>query len=275
MNTILLPLRAPLHVHFQTPYHLGSGRAEGLVNRTVRRTADGHAYVPASALKGALRQSTERLVALLNQSLRQLGADEEDCLGRRHRAGTIQPVPCRAPAPSEMCQSTTPCIICRIFGNVFTGSRLVVDDTYPDKDQKEVKVLKALAESGEIQVPRFRSAGHETITRVRMDRRRRSAEAGALFSSEYSRAELILRSRLSGHVQQAANPAEGQTPPELILLAAAIRFTDHIGAEVSSGRGHCRLTCGLDDRLEAGGAPYRLDDLIDRLDSEDLLLLNV
>ena len=66
----LEPLKVAFALNFEGPHHIGTGRAEGLLNRTVRRDARGRPYVPGSALKGALRIEAERLANRLDAELR-------------------------------------------------------------------------------------------------------------------------------------------------------------------------------------------------------------
>jgi CRISPR/Cas system CSM-associated protein Csm3 (group 7 of RAMP superfamily) len=242
----LSAIDADLEITFSSSHHLGTGRAEGLLDRTVRRGAGGEAYVPASALKGALREAAERLTRRLDRQLVELGAEREQRFGLRRRADTVLDEPCRAPRAEAMCQSRAPCIVCRLFGNVFTGARLVVDDAH--------------VVPGPTGPPR-----HESVTRLAIDRRRRGAKKGALFSSEYSRPGPTYRSRLAGQVP--LSPIEGDgVPAELVVLAGALRLARQVGAEGSTGHGQCHVRLG-GGRLRAGDRTYETDALLGQLEN--------
>src|SRR5690242_18289620 len=46
---------------FDSPFHLGTGISTGMIDRTVIRNADDYLYVPASTLKGVVREHCEQL----------------------------------------------------------------------------------------------------------------------------------------------------------------------------------------------------------------------
>lgn len=284
-------LDIPITVRFQGSFHLGTGQGEGLADQTVRRSASGAPYVPGSALKGALRQTAERAVRTFDAFLRD-GDDVPDewRLGVRRRGAEKTGQMCRAPRPEAMCQSTDPCLVCRLFGNTYSGRRLIVDDAYADRTAPETKSLRALFEDSEdsgegtgpggsldeeVVVRKERSeraSRTETVTRLRMDRRRQGAKHAALFTTEYAQAHTPFRSQLSGEVP--LTPINGEGPPaELVLLAATLRATDQIGGEASAGRGECDLQVEStaeesgggaegEPALRAGGRAYSLQQLL-------------
>lgn len=277
MNTDhVQPIKTHLQVRFTAPFHLGTGRGEGLLNRTVRRAADGRPYIPASAVKGALRQAAERLVGRLNQEV--VGLPPENRLGQRRRAGRVLDVPCLAPRPEDMCQGASACLLCRIFGNVFVGTRLVVDHAYAVARTDLAMSLSRLVPLGVLAAGSEQHAARDVLTRVRINRRRRGAEAEALFSSEYIRQhDFVFHGGLDGIVgwtlvdgQRAAGP--DNPPVELVLLAAALRFVDQVGAEASTGHGACRFEVP-GNVLRAGGAAYGIDQLLDSFG--DLVYVNL
>jgi CRISPR/Cas system CSM-associated protein Csm3 (group 7 of RAMP superfamily) len=241
----LASIDIPISIEFEESFHVGTGRREGLVNRTVRRTAGGDPYVPGSALKGALRQTAERLVRRLDAAESFGDMEPAQHLGYRRRGDETVEGRCEAPKPDEMCQSPDPCLVCRVFGNVYTGRRLVVDDATAARSPqaKSREALFALQEDSSARVVRQEGAAggaaSEAITRLRIDRRRHGAEQGALFTVEHARARGRFEARLSGRVPLTPlqnGEAEGE-PAELVLLAATLRATDQIGGEASTGRG--------------------------------------
>ncbi|MFB6274107.1 MAG: RAMP superfamily CRISPR-associated protein [Salinibacter sp.] len=288
----LRPLDVPITVHFEKSFHFGTGQREGLINRTVRRSASGAPYVPASALKGALRQTAERFVRTLDGLLRK-GEEVPDewRLGMRRRGTQKTSEMCTAPQPADMCQSASPCLVCRVFGNTYSGRRLIVDDAYLDGSSPETKSLREAFRSVEegnpeeegnvIRRERPERIGQtETVTRLQMDRRRKGAQHGALFTTEYARGQAPFRGRLSGQVP--LTPLEDGSPAELVLLAATLRSTDQIGGEASTGRGACSVRVesieeGAGDGagppepvLQAGDDTYHMDDLLEKKVLENL-----
>ena len=262
----LEPLKVAFALTFEGPHHIGTGRAEGLLNRTVRRDARGRPYVPGSALKGALRIEAERLARRLDADL---GEDTitADRLGMQHRAGRAVPgVRCQGPRPERMCQDNVGCIVCRVFGNTFTGTRLVVDDAYPVTSKLEAKVRRRLQKSDpELLSPSDRPRDREVITRTSIDRRRRGVRSGALFTSEFVRQTTCFEGSLTGRL--AWKPVPNTDPPvpaELVFLVAAAGLLRQVGAGASLGRGRCRLTLAEDVRL--GAKTYTTKDLLRHLE---------
>jgi CRISPR/Cas system CSM-associated protein Csm3 (group 7 of RAMP superfamily) len=238
----LTPIEASLTIEFDRAFHIGTGRAEGPVNRTVRRTANGRPYVPASALKGALRETAERIVRRIDERAKTLEEPPEKFLGAQRRGDQAISEPCQAPRPQDMCQSRSPCVLCRLFGNTLTGRRLIVDDARPVDSP-------LLAAGSEDDMKRQRKSGEvETYTRVSVDRRRKGAKGNALFTSENAR-PTRLASRLSGQLRLTS--IEDHPPAELILLASTLAATDQIGGGASAGRGRCRITVE-EDRIRLG-----------------------
>jgi CRISPR/Cas system CSM-associated protein Csm3 (group 7 of RAMP superfamily) len=237
-----LSIDSAVLLRFERSAHIGTGRSEGPIDRAVRRDAEGEPYVPGSALKGALRMTAERLVQQLNE-ITDLGPEVQ--LGMRRRGDRVLEERCRAPRPEQMCQSHDPCVVCRLFGNVFTGSRLRVSDAHAQEDSPLDRSLRDLADREDggdlLRGPQARTAPTDVLTRLRIDRRRKGAEAGALFTSEYSRKASAYRASLTGTLPTVPLSDANERPAELVLLAAAVSATDQIGGEASTGHGRCRL----------------------------------
>lgn len=266
----LYPIDLDLRVEMQTSHHVGTGRAAGLTDRTIRRDAGGRPYLPASALKGALRESAERLVGRIDRTVGELGLGGEAQYGRRYRAGRVTESRCYAPRPEEMCLGAKACVVCRVFGNVHTGKRLRVADARRPEGDLERSLLAAIRNGGDKKGRSFASSEHETVTRLRMDRRRRGASDGGLFTSEYAR-PAHFSSRLTGHIPatplRSGEELGPENPPvELIFLVGAIGLTEAVGAEKSTGHGRCRIElAGGKDAISFAGHTFELETLIDEL----------
>jgi CRISPR/Cas system CSM-associated protein Csm3 (group 7 of RAMP superfamily) len=263
-----LSVDTSLHIRFEGATHIGTGRSEGLLDRTIRRDGAGEPYVPGSALKGALRMTAERAVGQLNE-ISEL--EPEWRLGLRRRGDRIQDERCLAPRPEEMCQSHDPCVVCRLFGNVFVGTHLRVGDAFPQSENSSEQSLPD--QPGETSSPGAppRRRSTDVLTRLRMDRRRKGAEAGALFTSEYDHPATSYASALTGTVPATPIESDGGLPAELVLLAAAVAATDQIGGEATTGHGQCRIQFGDASLISSGerpeaqesGPPYPLGTLLD------------
>ena len=250
---------AGLHIRFDTPFHMGTGHGDVSINRVVRRSADRKPYVPASAIKGAMRMAAERVVRVVDQRF----PEELRTTGKQRKENEKPKEYCVGPRPETMCQSKSPCVVCRVFGNVFTGTRLIVEDGHFDTSQPLHRLMEgAFGDSFSS------STSRETITRVQINRKTRGASDGALFSSEYTPGNQVFVSALSGSIS-LANSIMQPPPAELILLAASVAFVEHIGAEVSVGRGHCQLNITGSDLGEihvSNGPSYKVLELIDQLE---------
>jgi CRISPR/Cas system CSM-associated protein Csm3 (group 7 of RAMP superfamily) len=266
-----LSIDVPLHIHFESTTHLGTGRSEGLVDRTIRRNAEGRPYVPGSALKGALRMTAERLVGQLNEIAE---LDPEWRLGLQRRGSRAGDNRCRAPRPEDMCQSRDPCIVCRLFGNVFTGERLRVSDahTFSEGTANPAAWPRRDAERSSGDSPPTQRRSTDLLTRLRIDRRRKGAEEGALFTSEYDRPDASYAAALTGSVPATPLSNGGDFPAELVLLATTVTATDQIGGEASTGHGKCRLEFGDSPLLALGGDAANIPENIpeDAADEEDI-----
>lgn len=278
-STETLSLDVPLYIRFEGSTRLGTGRSEGPFDQTIQRDADGQPYVPGSALKGALRMTAERLVGQLNEIS---DLNSESHLGLQRRGDQVLETRCLAPRPEEMCQSRGPCVVCRLFGNVFTGPRLRVSDGKQASRRKvrqddsssastggqKTSGQKTSGQKGENAAPErslperspSRQGRTDVLTRLRIDRRRKGAEEGALFTSEYGQPTSPYAATLTGTLPVTPLPSAGDVPAELVLLAATVAATDQIGGEGSTGHGACRLQLGggsgdLEDASPEGPSP--------------------
>lgn len=90
----MINLEIRLHLQFRTAFHTTGNRRRWGADKVLAQRYDGSYVLPASSLKGALRDAAERVL-------------------RSHGHHV-----CVAPDPARMCQDPeTLCQVCRIFGN--------------------------------------------------------------------------------------------------------------------------------------------------------------
>jgi len=242
----LVALSASLTLTFEQPFHLGTGRADGLIHRTIRRTSSRDPYVPGSALKGAMRETAERIARRIDRRGQMLDVESSRHLGARRRgADVLSGDVCQAPRPQDMCQSHSPCVVCRLFGNAIAGSRLLISDARPQPTSEPEA-----------------HAQIESYTNVRIDRRRKGAAGHALFTSEYARPQTFAAT-ING---QTTLTRVGDTAPiELVLLASTIAALDQIGAGASKGKGRCHAQI-VPETLLVNGERVSPNELIQHIE---------
>lgn len=128
----------------ETPFHSAGNRIAIGVDRALIRDAEGLPILPATAVKGVLREAVET-------ALRSWGIPT-----------------CFSPSPSEMCSDPARlCLVCQIFGNPRSPSPLRFFDARPIRDDEELA----------------RQSTHHR-THVALSRHRRSALEHRLFTLE-------------------------------------------------------------------------------------------
>ena len=209
------PVSFELEIKLDAAWCVGTGMSRGLIDRTTRRNARGEVYIPASTIKGRLRNACEDVARLY--------CDADAQLQR-----------CQPPAPQNMCHGAAPCIVCRLFGSVYVGERLFFDDAVLRDDLSEIYDPAAQSQ------PR---------TRVQLDRRRGVAATGHLFSTEYAEPELVFRTQVTGGLALTPLAGEKAVAYELILLAAGVRMVKELGGDKSAGFGACEMSFASDIRV--------------------------
>ncbi len=96
-----------LHLHLSTAFHSTGNLRRWGVDKAMARSADGRWIIPATTVKGFLREKAEIL-------LRTWG----------------HPV-CTGPEPESLCDGRRLCLICRVFGNPRRSSALRFTDGSP------------------------------------------------------------------------------------------------------------------------------------------------
>jgi CRISPR-associated Csx10 family RAMP protein len=184
------------------------------------RRADGRAIIPASALRGALREGLEALLR---------GAGQPACAG----GDGVDPAAAEGAPDPQPCtlDGGQPCVACRLFGTR--------RDTLPAGQRTFSGLVVGDAVAPE---PTETTIRHG----VSLDRRRRSARTGLLFNRE-----LPLLSTQDGSPHFVA---EGRlTDPTLRdAFLASTRITQHLGSGRSRGLG--RIDLAVEWLESAGGA---------------------
>ncbi|GAB4405951.1 MAG: RAMP superfamily CRISPR-associated protein [Anaerolineales bacterium] len=103
-------LRLTLTFEMDTPFHSAGNLSSLMVDKSLARNAEGNFVIPATSVKGFLREKAEVL-------LRTWGRDT--CLG---------------PDPAGMCSGPTLCLVCRVFGNPRHASPLHFADVVLARD---------------------------------------------------------------------------------------------------------------------------------------------
>jgi CRISPR/Cas system CSM-associated protein Csm3 (group 7 of RAMP superfamily) len=203
---------------FTAPFHMGTGIRAGLIDRTIMKNSDGLLYIPASTLKGVVREYCERLLRFY------LPGAQEHVLNP-HDANEVLIELGKAPTP-----------VSRIFGShLHPGGLRFGDATMLRPDYKDIQ--------SSIQ------------QQVRIDRLWRTAVEDALYTSEYGTPFLKFKGSIKGSldctpVPSSAFPdcrgdprAPGPTY-SLLLLLAGLLMLEKIGGNKSAGKGQC--TCEIE-----------------------------
>lgn len=188
----------------------------------------GKAFVPATALRGALREAAERIL---------LAAGQPACLGATGTSDPDEP-------PKPHCQlgaNDQPCLACQLFGTATDdlagrsrSGRLVLSDAQP-----------------------IGAAPLRDRPGVGIDRAHRTASEGILYNFRGTSPGEALTFRAEGYLEEV----EGG--PLHRLLQAAVRLTEHIGRGSSRGLGRVKLVLAepSPSRAPAVPAPGALSSL--------------
>lgn len=184
----------------------------------VQAQRKGVAYLPATALRGALREAAERVL---------LAAEQPACLGG---TGLDSDAEDSTPIKCELGTAGQPCLACQLFGTPADdlagrsrSGRLVLGDAQP-----------------------IGSAPLRDRPGVGIDRAHRTAAEGILYNFRGTSPGDALTFRADGLLDEADGGPLGR------LLRAAIRVTEHIGRGTSRGLGRVELRLS-----EAPAAPAK------------------
>lgn len=222
----------PLTIETQGPLALNTGFRRGLIHRSVERDAEGLAYIPASSLKGRVRQACERVA---------------------RQAGLYV---CQAPRPDGMCSAhDQTCLVCRVFGTPGRGSKLNWRDARLSTNYQSVFAGGAAK----------LEAQFYARTQVQLSRALGTAAPDHLFTSEFAVENLRFESAITGWMEItpiAGNDLTGGY--ELLLLLAGLRLVNTLGSGSSRGAGHCIIH--LPEQVIVEERPIKVKEVFEFLD---------
>lgn len=203
-------VQSMLRVHLEGPLLIGGHSSpNGFLDAATARDERGIAHVPASALKGALREACVRLAR---------GAGKKVCSLER-------------PCPSTSRTASERCAVCRLFG---APGALVEEVLEGQRDPGSAGAL-TFSDARASDAHEEADLGRSVVVRhgVAIDRKLRSAEPERLYAREVLDAprDRWLESSIRGTVEEE----------DWALFVAALRLVDGIGNSRSRGLGHVRL----------------------------------
>lgn len=193
---------------------IGAGFPRGQIDRTVVQGLNGLPYIPASTLKGRVRDMAERL-------LKTLGHEKI----------------CNGPLPDFMCPANgpaaPPCLICTTFGTTGLSSvsgqtGLIWRDAQVCDEQEKELSAKSMHEANDFFYAR---------TQVQLSRPRGVALAKHLFTTENTIENLLYKGRVHGWLPKTKE----KFSEELLLLCASLKLLCFIGGSKSRGAGQCTV----------------------------------
>lgn len=211
-------------LRFVAPFHFGTGIREGLIDRTVIRDTGDYLYIPASTLKGVLREQCEHLCHFYAPG---------DQAQRR--------VPSPHDAYAALAEwSGMPTLISRTFGSSLYPCGLFFSDAKQPPDPPDIqKTYKTMQTS--------------TLTQVRIDRRTGTAVDEALYTSQFGIPDLTFLGNITGQLDgppladlahRASDDDEGPymliPTASLLLLLAGLLLIERMGGNKSTGKGECQ-----------------------------------
>ncbi len=236
----------PITITVEGPLHIGTGYNRGLLQRTVVRDRHGNVYIPATSLKGKVRNACEDVARFY----------ERDGLSV-----------CRAPGPSEMCGGggSRLCLVCRIFG---TPGRDVPEGRalfWHDARLLGSLVTQLRATWRDVMVPFGQTYAR---TQVQFSRRRGTAAEDRLYTSEYAAEGLRFEAAVEGWLELTPCSVE-EGAYELFLLLAGLRLVETLGGARSRAAGRCKIGLPSEVKVRPMGSDprmYRADELAGRVE---------
>lgn len=191
-------------IHFDAPFHFGTGLPNGLIDRGVARDADGYLYIPGSTIKGVLREKCEQLAQLFDLDEVVSPHDEQNAWAGIHRLSIVD----------------------QVFGNRFNPGEIYFENAVmSDKWKKSLKDYKQKSMHFQI----------ETRTQTSVSRILGTAREKALYQSEFGVKDLTFNGSIYG--QLSGIQVSGDLLYPTVLLVISLYFFQRIGANKSTGMG--------------------------------------
>jgi len=208
-------------VEFATPFHFGSGLSSGSIDRMVRRDAKGYLVIPATTIKGVLREKVEKFIdicenyKIISEPIVQITNKDEYMNYFRWIS-----------------------VIDRIFGSPKYPGTLYFDDLKMSEMSQELVSVRKI---GEPSPEDYLQTQQRTQTRIM--RKTKTVASGALFNSEYGNPDLKFYGRIYGSLTgiKMLYFENLDVSYELFFLLSALKMTDKIGGNKSVGMGHINL----------------------------------
>ena len=228
-------------LHFSGTLSIQSGFPRGTVDRTVMRGLDGMPYIPASTLKGRVRDMAERVAPTLGYT-------------------NI----CRAPNPKFMCPERfgidgEHCIVCRTFGAPGVSSRSGGTGLIWRDARLIASISQPLRELSESQ----RSEFYYSRTQAQLSRARGVSLGKHLFTSENTMEGLHFRGRVRGWMQPT-KALDGGIPEGVVLLCSALKLLSFVGSGKSRGLGQCEVE--FDQTIKIGERDIEMKQVLQLID---------
>lgn len=216
-------------LEFSAPFHCGTGVRSGLIDRSVIRDSGQYLYVPASTIKGVVRELCEQLARFYEDSdvaLRARIASPHDAVNALKDLGA------------------QPTLVTRIFGSQIRPGHLCFHDARQTAEEK-----KRYGTRDEPQ--RYQNMQTDLSTQVRINRPTRTAVPGALYSSEFGVRTILFHGSIVGglkcipvssDIDELFSDTKDGPTYSLLLLLAGLYLIERLGGNKSTGKGECRCT---------------------------------
>lgn len=203
---------------FESPFHCGTGLAEGLIDRTVMRDQKEYLYIPGSTIKGVLRETCERIAKIYGLTVRDV-----------HNEAAAAKSFTEQPDITEV-----------IFGSRFREGALFFDPAV--MADKSKRFFNSSDKKRKNEKPKYLFMQTEHRTQTAISRRTGIVKKQALYTSEFGISSLYFEGKIHGHLKGMANEVSDLPGPfSLFLLVAGLAATERIGANRSVGMGRCRF----------------------------------
>lgn len=231
---MLHKIHIDLEISFSSKWHAGSGEGSFSIDRLVRRDSQNRPFLPASTLKGIIRQSCEKLS-------RTLGFPNPSDPHQVDLTNNQSFVPfTRMDSPID-----------HIFGTKFEQGELFFRDASSNRNPVYMSCNDTL--------------NQETFARSRTARYRilKTTKEKHLFSTEYSPAESVLYTRIDGWHDNLVMSIEESYPPfAYCFLIAGILAVERIGGDKSTGSGWLGMPLRIKN-IEYNNKSVNIDDIIE------------